>query len=249
MKRRMNCAALALLMLLLSACGATAETPKETADAVTAATETEVDVIFAAGTTQSFTDEAVPQEDIETILRAGLAAESALNAQPWFFAAVTDQELLSELTASQGIPSFPQGGNMPSFGRDGERPAMPQGGSMPAMPEGGASGAKASLGDSPLAIVIYKDGGASMSGADFDCGLAAQNMYLAAVSLGCGAKLVSSPTMTLNGANHDAICEKLGVDPSYTAVAVLLIGKPDESVDGVTGATERASLAEKTTIR
>lgn len=224
MKKRMNCAALALLMLLLTACGATAA-PAETAKE-TAATETAVDVIFAAGTTQAFTDEAVPQEDVETILRAGLAAESALNTQPWFFAAVTDKELLSELTASQGAPSFPQGGEMPSFAKGGERPERAEGGERPSLPEG-----------------------ASMSSADFDCGLAAQNMYLAAVSLGYGAKLVSSPTMTLNGANHDAICEKLGVDPSCTAAAVLLVGKPDESVDGVTGATERAGLEEKTTIR
>lgn len=37
--------------------------------------------------------------------------------------------------------------------------------------------------------------------------------------------------MSLNGANHDALCEKLGVDPSMQAVAVLLIGKADESTD------------------
>lgn len=36
---------------------------------------------------------------------------------------------------------------------------------------------------------------------------------------------MSSPTMSLNGANHEALCEKLGVDPSMQAVAVLLIGK------------------------
>ncbi|MBO6267438.1 MAG: nitroreductase family protein, partial [Synergistaceae bacterium] len=108
-----------------------------------------VDVILSAGTTQAFTDDAVPREDIETILRAGLAA---------------------------------------------------------------------------------------------------QTMYLSAVSLGYGAKIVSSPTMTLNGTDHDAICEKLDVEPSYTAAAVLLVGKPDESVDGVTGASVRAGLEEKTTI-
>ena len=273
MNRHMTAILIALSLTLLTACGAAAAPAQEStaaADAITAATEDTsfaVELILNAGTTQAFTNEAVPKEDIETILRAGLAAESALNAQPWFFAAVTDKELLSELNASGGMPSFPQGGEMPSFPRDGERPAMPeggerpsmpegapmpnipQGGNMPTMPQGGASGAKASLGDSPLAIVIYKDGGASISDPGFDCGLAAQNMYLAAVSLGYGAKLVSSPTMALNGANHDAICEKLGVDPSYTAVAVLLVGKADESVDGVTGASVRAGLEEKTTIR
>jgi len=83
---------------------------------------------------------------------------------------------------------------------------------------------------------------------NFDCGLAVQNMYLAAVSLGYGAKVISSPTMTLNGEKHDQLCEQLGVEPSMTAVAVLLVGKPDESVDGVSGATTRADFDSKVSV-
>ena len=83
---------------------------------------------------------------------------------------------------------------------------------------------------------------------DFDCGLAVQNMYIAAASLGYGVKVISSPAMSLNGPNHDQICEKLGVKPSMTAVAVVLVGKPDSSVDSVSGATSRAGLEEKTSI-
>ena len=124
---------------------------------------------------------------------------------------------------------------------------------MPAFSQGGApapmgGGAKAALGDSPLAILIYMNENTSSPNPAFDCGLAAQNMYIAAVSLGYGAKIISSPTMTLNGADHDQICEKLGIDTSLTAVAVLLVGKPDSSVDGVTGATTRSGLEEKASI-
>ena len=54
--------------------------------------------------------------------------------------------------------------------------------------------------------------------------------------------------MSLNGTNHDALCEKLGVDPSMQAVAVLLIGKADESADATSGATTRESLETKTSI-
>ena len=46
--------------------------------------------------------------------------------------------------------------------------------------------------------------------------------------------------------NHDAICEKLGVDPSLQAVAVLLIGRPD--TDAVSGASTRDSMEVKTSI-
>ena len=61
-------------------------------------------------------------------------------------------------------------------------------------------------------------------------------------------KIISSPTGTLNGENHDAICEKLGVDPSMEAVAVLLIGYADTSMDAVSGASERDPIEEKTSI-
>ena len=74
------------------------------------------------------------------------------------------------------------------------------------------------------------------------------NMVIAASSLGYGVKIVSSPTMTLNGENHDALCEKLGVDPSMQAVAVLLIGKADAGTDATSGATTRESLESKTSF-
>ena len=73
-------------------------------------------------------------------------------------------------------------------------------------------------------------------------------MVIAASSLGYGVKIVSSPTMSLNGDKHDEICEKLGVDTSLKAVAVLLIGKADEAVDGVSSASVREELENKTTI-
>ncbi|MBR6164396.1 MAG: nitroreductase family protein [Clostridia bacterium] len=213
-----------------------------------ACAETAVDIIMNTGTTQSFTDEAVSSDDLETILRAGLAAASAINQQPWFFVAVTDPDVMKELAGSGAGPGA---GFTPPAGM-GEKPegapeGMPGGDAPAAMPAGGC-GAKASLGDSPAAIIIYRNDGSKSPNADFDCGLAAQNMVIAAASLGYGVKIVSSPTMTLNGANHDALCEKLGVDPSMQAVVVLLIGKADSSVDATSGATTRESLETKTSI-
>jgi len=220
-----------------------------------------VDVILNTGTTQAFTDEAVSAADLETILKAGLSTESAINQQPWFFVAVTNQDVMKEIGGSgMGGFSMPAGGGKPEGAPEGGKPeGMPEGapaggktegapeGGMPAMPSGG-SGAKASLGDSPAAIIIYKNDGSKSPDASFDCGLATQNMVIAASALGYGVKIVSSPTMSLNGTNHDALCEKLGVDPSMQAVAVLLIGKADESTDATSGATTREAFETKTSI-
>ena len=208
--------------------------------------ETTVDTIMTVGTTQAFTDETVPEEDIRTILQAGLAAESAINQQPWFFVALTDQEVMKEISGS-GMPFGAPGGAPGSA--PGAAPGKMEGkeppkGDMPPM----ATGAKASVGDSPLAILVYVNEKSMSPNPSFDCGLAVQNMYLAAVSLGYGAKVVSSPTNALNGEKHDEFCVKFGVDPEMKAVAVLLIGKADTSVDATSSASVREGLESKTSI-
>ena len=243
----------------------------------TALADTVIDTIMNAGTTQAFTDEAVAREDLEAILRAGLSAASAINQQPWFFVAITNPDLVAEITGtgaaaapaaeapaaegdssgapagesdgdSSGAPAGDSNGDSsgaPAGDSNGDSSGAPAGDSAGA-PAAAASGAKAGFGDSPLAIIIYRNDSSMSPNADFDCGLAAQNMVIAAAALGYGVKIVSSPTGTLNGANHNAICEKLGVDPSLQAVAVLLIGRPD--LDATSTATTRDDLNVKTVI-
>lgn len=213
-------------------------------------------VVIDSRTTQAFTDEAVSDEDLRLIVEAGLAAPSAINQQPWYFAVVSDAAVIDEIKGSAGgfggapggfggapkgdapAGGFPEGGpggDMP----EGERPMPPQGGGMP------GGGAKAGLGDSPVAIIVYMNEGTASPNAAFDCGLACENMYVAAKALGYGAKIVSSPTMQLNGEDHDVLCEQLGVDPSYSAVAVLLIGHEEAPVDETSGASTRSAIEEK----
>lgn len=55
---------------------------------------------------RSFTDEALNDEQIETILRAGMAAPSAVNKQPWKFVVVKNRAKLKEIADSIG-PSRP----------------------------------------------------------------------------------------------------------------------------------------------
>lgn len=218
-----------------------------------ACAEDTVDLILNTRTTQAFGDGEVAETDLNTILEAGLSAASAINQQPWVFVAITDKEMMAELSGGMGGPGGFPGPGAPG-GKDGEMPegfkppeapdGKPGEGAKGAMPPAGG-GAKASLGDSPAAIVIYMDGNTASPNPAFDCGLACQNMVLAAKALGYGAKIVSSPTMRLNGEDHDALCEKLGVDTSCTAVAVLLIGSEAATVDGTSGASTRDTLDEK----
>ena len=75
---------------------------------VSAGAEGALYTILATGTTQSFAADAVPDEDIRTILEAGASTASAINQQPWFFVAITDQDLMKEIGG--GVPGgFPAG--------------------------------------------------------------------------------------------------------------------------------------------
>lgn len=51
---------------------------------------------------RAYTNEPVSNADIETMLRAGMAAPTAVNRQPWHFVAVTDKAKLEELAGSRG---------------------------------------------------------------------------------------------------------------------------------------------------
>ena len=79
-------------------------------------------------TTQYFTDEKLPDEDINKILEAGRNATSAMNSQNWYFSAITNTDLLNEFKEKTMA-------NMP-----------------PQMKE--QKNSKAQFGSSPLAIVV-----------------------------------------------------------------------------------------------
>ena len=56
-----------------------------------------LDVIMTRTSIRNFTGEPVSQEQLETILKAGMAAPTAMNSQPWRFVVVTDQEKIASV--------------------------------------------------------------------------------------------------------------------------------------------------------
>jgi nitroreductase len=69
---------------------------------------------------------------------------------------------------------------------------------------------------------------------DFDCGLATESMFIAAHSLGLGARIYGSPVGNINSKK-----ELFQIPSGYKAVVVLRIGNIDKSVDAVSSATPR----------
>ena len=79
---------------------------------VSAFAENAIQTILNAKTTQAFAQDPVSDEDLNTILAAGLSATSAINQQPWYFVALTTQEVMDEI-AGAGFGGA-QGGYDPS---------------------------------------------------------------------------------------------------------------------------------------
>jgi len=61
-----------------------------------------ISVIHSRKSVRSFTGEAVSREDLEEILRAGMAAPSAVGKSPWEFVVVTERATLDRLR--EGLP-------------------------------------------------------------------------------------------------------------------------------------------------
>lgn len=206
------------------------------------------DLIADIPTIQAFTDE----EDMNKILSAGINAPGAMNGQNWHFTAITDTDVMQRI--AEGMESGRPVGALSTEGTAQQPEDPPPVGDAsaeqgngntvpPSTPPMIASGghAKAGITDAPLAIVV-----SCKEGSEFDAGLACQNMSAEAQLLGHGTKIISSPTIALNGEGQQTFRELLGIPEDQSAVAVLLVGMKNTSLDtdAVTAATTR-DFAEK----
>ncbi len=60
--------------------------------------EINLSVIEDIPTVQTFKEDAIPQADIEKIVKAGMNAQNAMNGQPWHFSVVTNKDLLNGIS-------------------------------------------------------------------------------------------------------------------------------------------------------
>ena len=170
---------------------------------------------------------------------------------------------------AQRIRSLPEGAERPEPPQGAERPELPEGAEPPELPQGAevpegadipeaatpsgpekpseGGSAKAGIADAPLAIVV-----SCQAGSELDAGLACQNMAAEAQLLGYGTKILTSPTMVLNGQERETYRELLDIPDDQAAAAVLLIGKEDtslsEETDGVTGPSVRSAYEDMVTL-
>ncbi len=78
-------------------------------DAAVSAQDAVIDAIMTRSSVRSYTAQPVEQEKVETMLRAGMAAPTAGNKQPWEFIVITDRAILDALpSVAGGMKMAPQ---------------------------------------------------------------------------------------------------------------------------------------------
>lgn len=176
-------------------------------------------------TTQYFTDDLVPIEDMTLILNAGRCAASGRNKQNWYFGAILNPVIINEIAGNIPKRKAPPGKEMHANSTQTKGPA------------------KAQFADAPAIIALAANAN------NLTLGLACQNMVIAAADLGYGTKIVMSGTAQLNEARNRSL---LNIPDDMDVIAVLYVGVEDTSIDynadGVTGASTRLPLDKVSTI-
>ena len=164
---------------------------------------TALDVIMTRTSIRSYTGDPVSQEQLETILKAGMAAPTAMNGQPWRFIVVTDKETIKNVFAS-GFRGemFTQAGAVIVVCGQSTQMRKPFG--QPDAPET----------EQPNMFWFE------------DCSAAAENILLAAHALGLGAVWTAGyPAQE----RIVPIAEALGIPANVIPLCIIPVGVPAEN--------------------
>ena len=149
---------------------------------------------------RNFSPAPLSKEQVTTLAEAALAAPSAMNLQPWHIIVITDKALIDEYDADAMAILKQQ--NAEAYRRMADR-----GGSI--------------FYNAPCLVVIAKD---SSSYATLDCGIATQNVALAAHDMGLASVICGMARIPLSGPNADQWIKRLQIPEGYEFGMSICVG-------------------------
>ena len=158
---------------------------------------------------RKYRDMAVPGEIINKLLNAGVWAPSGMNSQPWHFTVIENREIINKLSRrTKELVTK----NMP----------LPE-----SLQKAFKSDNDVVFYGAPLLILISvqkKDEWRTVN--LLDCGLAAENMFLAAYQAGLGSCFIGFAAFL----NQDPkVLADIGIPEDHELVASLIFGYPNET--------------------
>ena len=154
---------------------------------------------------RAYREEQLPEETLSAILRAGLESPSAINRQPWHFSVVQNPELLQEMH-EEGAKIMGKDRN-PRF----TKPDFQMFYHAP--------------------TVIFLFGEKDFGWTQVDCGIAVENMALAAEGLGVGSVILGMPKAAFAGEKGDAFRKRLACPEGFDFVIALALGYSTDTKD------------------
>jgi nitroreductase len=186
------------------------------------------EVVHAQRSCRQFTDEDVPDDDLERILGAAVRAPSAENSQPWVFVVVREDErraALSEIARRLWYEA----------GRQHAEPRISE-----ALLQEVEAAVDTGFGGAPVLVVVAADTSTGIGGSRGALGSsiypAVQNLLLAATALGYGANLTTLATFAA-----DDVRAVVGLPPGIEPMAVVPLGMPATDLR----AARRQAVSEK----
>jgi nitroreductase len=149
---------------------------------------------------REFCDAPLTDDQVKSMVRAALAATSAMNRQPWRVIAITDKALIDDMDA-EGMKV------LAVEDKSGYERIMSRGGKI--------------FYDAPCMIMVASDGSEYAS---MDCGILSQNVSLAAHSLGLGSVICGMARIPLNGPAGCALKKRMGFPEGFVFGIAILVG-------------------------
>ena len=156
---------------------------------------------------RAYQPEKLTQAQLDVLIKAALASPSAVNRQPWHFTVVQDQDLLSRLNdaVAEDMMSKAEKDRSPRF----VDPAYHVFYHAPA--------------------VIFISGEKDFYWSRVDCGIAVENIALAAEGLGLGSVILGMPRGAFNTARADEFRQALCFPEGYDFVIAIAVGVPADT--------------------
>lgn len=155
---------------------------------------------------RAYKSEQLKDQELQTILEAGLYAPSAINQQSWHLTVIQNKEMLVKL--NQSVKDFLMNSKMENFVQLASRPGFHV------------------FHNAPTAIVVSGDTQALAP--DADCAAAVENMLIAATAINVGSCWVDSIVHFLNNPVGEQLKNQLGIPNGYRPIHAVSLGYSQE---------------------
>ena len=154
---------------------------------------------------RKFKSEQIGDKELEAIMEAAIYAPSGMNQQKWHFTVIQNREMLDKMAQTvrekllkSPVEFFRERAKNPDFNV---------------------------FYSAPTVVLITADEKAAFT--ELDCGMAAENIALAAESLGINSCMIAMSGTLFEGNNSDDLKKELGVPEGYKFILTVALGYRD----------------------